>query len=355
MLDSNEIAQTMEKMFTRKAFQKVKPYVVMVLLQSGFAGMHLVSTATVKDGMNHFVLAAYRNAVAAAVIAPFAFWLERPVLDQNFYYLGVKLTSASFTAALENINPAVTFLLALVLRVEKVNVQRRGGMAKMLGVLVTLSGALLMILYKGPLLHFPWASTQDQRSATAAVSEEEFMWVKGTLLILGCCFSWSIFLILQSNTLESYPANLTLTTWICFLGVVANSAASTFVYRGNTAAWVVGWDKRLFAPIYSGVVCSGLSYYILGMVMNEKGPVFAGAFSPLSMIITAILGSIILSEKITLGMLAGTIVLLAGLYSLLWGKSKDLSCSTKNEAQEGQNEMVTVVVSGGEPPKQEEV
>ena len=48
-------------------------------------------------------------------------------------------------------------------------------------------------------------------------------------------------------------------------------------------------------------MCSGIAYYVQGIVMKERGPVFVTAFNPLCMIITAVLGSIILAEEITLG------------------------------------------------------
>lgn len=50
-----------------------------------------------------------------------------------------------------------------------------------------------------------------------------------------------------------------------------------------------------------GIVCSGIAYYVQGIVMKERGPVFVTAFNPMCMIITAILGTIILAEEITLG------------------------------------------------------
>lgn len=50
-----------------------------------------------------------------------------------------------------------------------------------------------------------------------------------------------------------------------------------------------------------GVFCSGLGYYVQGIIMKERGPVFVTAFSPLNMIIVAILGSLILAEQIFLG------------------------------------------------------
>ena len=50
-----------------------------------------------------------------------------------------------------------------------------------------------------------------------------------------------------------------------------------------------------------GIVSSAIAYYIQGVVMKEKGPVFASAFNPLSMIIIAILSSFIFAEELYLG------------------------------------------------------
>jgi drug/metabolite transporter (DMT)-like permease len=50
-----------------------------------------------------------------------------------------------------------------------------------------------------------------------------------------------------------------------------------------------------------GIMCSGVAYYVQGIVIQERGPVFVTAFSPLCMIIVTVLGSFILSEVITLG------------------------------------------------------
>ena len=50
-----------------------------------------------------------------------------------------------------------------------------------------------------------------------------------------------------------------------------------------------------------GIVSSGIAYYVQGLVMQKRGPVFVTAFSPLMMIIVAVMGSFILAEKIYLG------------------------------------------------------
>lgn len=60
-----------------EVWRSVRPYLAMVFLQFGYAGMYVVSVVSLKQGMSHYVLVVYRNAIAAAVIGPFALWFER--------------------------------------------------------------------------------------------------------------------------------------------------------------------------------------------------------------------------------------------------------------------------------------
>ncbi|XP_020595039.1 WAT1-related protein At4g08300-like [Phalaenopsis equestris] len=346
-----------------KLFQKLKPYVYIVLLQFGYAGMYVISAATLKNGMNHYVLVVYRNVVAAAIIAPFALWFERekrpkitpliflkivalavlePVLDQNFYYMGAKLTNASFSAAFYNILPAITFTLAIILRMEKINIRRRRSQAKVIGTAITVVGAILMILYKGPIVHFFWTKGRAHHINVAAAGTQAGTtnWLKGTSMLFVSCISWSLFFIVQSNTLESYPAKLTLTILICAIGALLSATVALVVERGSAKPWIIGLDMRLFTAVYSGIVCSGVAYYVQGIVMQERGPVFVTAFNPLCMIITALMGSIILVEEIPLGRVLGAAVIVIGLYSLIWGKGNDhLASSSNNGGKNGVTEL----------------
>ena len=72
-----------------------------------------------------------------------------------------------------------------------------------------------------------------------------------------------------------------------------------------------------------GIVTSSIAYYVQGLVIQKTGPVFASAFSPLMMIVVAVMGSFILSEKIYLGGVLGSVLIVIGLYSVLWGKHKE--------------------------------
>uniref|UniRef100_A0A453PQA5 WAT1-related protein n=1 Tax=Aegilops tauschii subsp. strangulata TaxID=200361 RepID=A0A453PQA5_AEGTS len=249
-----------------------------------------------------------------------------PVIDQNLYFMGAKLTSAGFATALVNILPAVTFVLALLLRMEKVRLRSLHSQAKIAGTVLTVAGAVLMVLYHGPIVQFPWTKGQHHATASgqgAGGAADARDWLNGTIMVIIACVAWACFFILQSNTLRSYPAELSLTVLICGMGSLMSGAIALVAERANTQAWVIGFDMRLFTAVYAGIVCSGVAYYVQGIVSRQRGPVFVTAFNPLCMIITAVMGSIILKEEINLGSVIGAAIIVGGLYFLIWGKSKD--------------------------------
>lgn len=68
-----------------RRLNKIKPYLAILSLQFGFAGMYVISMVSLKHGMSHFILATYRHVVATLVVAPFAFFLER----SSFFFSSV--------------------------------------------------------------------------------------------------------------------------------------------------------------------------------------------------------------------------------------------------------------------------
>ncbi|XP_057971644.1 WAT1-related protein At2g37460-like isoform X2 [Malania oleifera] len=277
-------------------FRRAKPFIGVVFLQSGLAGMEILSKVAMNQGMSSFVLIVYRHAIATLVMSPFALFLDRktrpkmtwsiftkimllsllePVIDQNMYYLGMKYTSATFAATMCNIIPAITFLMAWVVRLEKVKIKSTRSQAKIVGTLATIAGAMLMTLVKGPVIELFWTKDANHHSAAndgAHTSNNGISLhnsIKGALMIATGCISWSAFVILQ------------------------------------------------------GTVSSGMLYYVQGVVVRERGPVFVTSFSPLSMVIVAIISSFVLSDQLHLGRVVGAVVIVAGLYLVIWGKRKD--------------------------------
>ncbi|MED6121079.1 hypothetical protein PIB30_026702 [Stylosanthes scabra] len=331
----------MDSHHTQKWLERAKPFIGVIFLQFGFAGMDVLSKAALNKGMSNYVLVVYRHVVAFVVITPFALIIDKkvrpkmtfsilmkmvalsilePVIDQNLYFLGMKYTTATFAAAMTNMLPAITFVLACILRLEKVKIRSVRSQAKVVGTLATVAGAMVMTLIKGPeLFGFQGSNAHNQHNNGANLHDV----IKGSIMITIGCFSWACFMVLQSVTLEAYPAELSLTSWICLLGTIQGGIVGLIMERANPSVWTLHWDTKLLAAAYSGIFCSGLAYYIQGVVMKTRGPVFVTAFSPLCMVIVAIMGSIFLAEQMFLGRVVGAIVIILGLYMVVWGKSKD--------------------------------
>ncbi|KAE8649663.1 WAT1-related protein At5g07050 [Cucumis sativus] len=327
-----------------------QPYIAMISLQFGYAGMNIITKVALNRGMSHYVLVTYRQAFATIVLAPFAFFFERkvrpkisfamlmqifllgllgPVIDQNFYYAGLKLTSTTFSCATSNMLPAMTFILALLCRMEKLEMKKVRCQAKVVGTLVTVGGAILMTLYKGNVISFFWSHHNNNYLHSSSASSNYYSfestyqdWLKGSILLLFANLAWALFFIVQAMTLRNYTAHLSLTTLVCFFGTL-QSMAVTFVMEHKASVWNIGWDMNLLASVYAGIVSSSIAYYVQGMIMQKRGPVFVTAFTPMIMIIVAIMGSFMLAEKIYIGRVVGGIVMVVGLYSVLWGKYKD--------------------------------
>lgn len=85
-------------------------------------------------------------------------------------------------------------------RLEQVNIKRRDGLAKVLGTIACIGGATIITLYKGPpLLHH---QSQDllgdaAEGSTMLFSSKMGNWRLGCLYLLGNCFAWSGWIVLQ--------------------------------------------------------------------------------------------------------------------------------------------------------------
>nr|XP_019069145.1 WAT1-related protein At1g43650-like isoform X2 [Solanum lycopersicum] len=270
------------------SMEKQKHYIAMLLTQAIFAGMALFSKAAISQGMNPYVFVTYRQAFAIIALAPLAAFFERKsdvplsynimlkiflmsllsTLSLDLYYFSIHYTTATFAAASTNLIPAITFFMAVILRVEALAIKKSHGMAKLLGSSIGVTGALVFALVKGPQLNFMKGNTRGTHSSNLNYSLKE-EWLKGSLVMVLANFTWSLWLILQ------------------------------------------------------GYIVTGLTYWIQLWTVEKKGPVFVSMFTPLSLIITAIVSAFLWKETLYVGSVCGGILLVGGLYLVLWGKNRE--------------------------------
>lgn len=259
--------------------------------------------------------------------------------NQGFYLLGLDNTSPTFASAIQNSVPAITFLMAAALRIEKVRLDRRDGIAKVTGTLACVAGATVITLYKGPTIFSPSplppppgnAAAEESMMALAAaaatwVEEAKSVknWTLGCIYLMGHCLSWSGWLVLQAPVLKKYPARLSVTSYTCFFGVIQFIAIAAFAER-EPQAWVFHSGTELFTVLYAGCVASGIAFAIQIWCIDRGGPVFVAVYQPVQTLVVAIMASIALGEEFYLGSIIGAVFIIIGLYLVLWGKSEEKS------------------------------
>ncbi|KAK4478187.1 hypothetical protein RD792_017474 [Penstemon davidsonii] len=339
-----------EREITRK-FLRFKPHILMILAQICYTFMYIITEASFNHGMNPLVYVTYRHIVGGLVMLPFAYFLERRKrpkltialfmeifvlsllgvsLTLNMYFTSLKYTSATQVSCLVNTIASLTFIIAIVLRLEVVDIRSPRGIAKVVGAGVSLVGVMTITLYKGPALKNLGHGLIHIGGSTKVVQES---WLKGSLLAAVSCITWSMWYIMQAYTLKRYPAQLSLVTWMNFVGAT-QSAVFTVIVQHSKAAWTIGFDIDLWSTLYGGLFISGIVNLINLWCTEAKGPVFVTMFNPVSTILVAILAYFVLGEKLYVGSVLGGVIVILGLYLLLWGKERDEAQPKQQEPEE---------------------
>ncbi|KAK9293098.1 hypothetical protein L1049_021083 [Liquidambar formosana] len=336
------------------------PFLAMVFLQVGYAGMNITSKLAMDSGMNPFVLVAYRQIFATVAIIPFAYFLERKTrpritwgilfqiflcsifgatLNQIFYFIGLKNSTPTIACALSNLLPAITFLMAVPFRQENVGIKRKPGQAKVLGTIVCVGGAMMLSFYHGCTINIGeskihWEYAEEMRERP---SSHEPNFILGTLLIIASCVAWAAWFIIQANLSKKFAAPYTSSALMCFMASIECGVIGIFVER-NISAWSLRSSIRLVAALYSALVCSALAFCLISWCIQRKGPLYVSVFSPLLLVIVAILSWALLQEKLYVGTAVGSVLIVVGLYAVLWGKDKEMKQRNNNEETQGEKQ-----------------
>ncbi|XP_004502589.1 WAT1-related protein At3g28050-like isoform X2 [Cicer arietinum] len=250
-------------------------------------------------------------------------WITRFIfsyLAQAFGYAGINYSSATLGTAMLNLVPGFTFILAILFGMEQLDWRSSSSLAKLLGTIVSISGAFVATLYKGvALLNGPSPANLSQHQ----VFSQDSNWILGGLFLAADCVMASAFTIVQASVLKKYPAELIVVFFYCFF-VAILSAMTCLVVKSDIGAWSLEPNFRLLAVLYSGVIGSAFQVGVITWCLHQTGPVFVSMFKPIGIVISVVIGVVFLGDAFYLGSLIGAVVIVIGFYSVLWGKSKDI-------------------------------
>ncbi|KAK7246807.1 hypothetical protein RIF29_41677 [Crotalaria pallida] len=329
----------------RKVMQGLKPALLMVVVQIAFASANVLYKFAINDGMSVGVLTAYRLIFAAAFTLTLSLVVERKnrpkltwrvifmsffcglfggSLFQNLYFESLALISVTFASAASNLIPAATFILAVSCGFERLNLQKAAGKAKVFGTITATGGAMMLTFLKGLEIKICTfhVNLLNKKGQTGTLNGDLGSKVLGVFLGLGSCFSFALWLIIQAKMSKEYPSHHSGTALMCIMGAIQATGFALCIEK-DWSQWRLGWSIRLLIAAYSGIVASGLMVIVIAWCVNMKGPVYVSVFSPLILVLVAIAGSLMLDESLYIGSVIGAVLIMVGLYMVLWGKSKE--------------------------------
>eukprot|EP00257_Ricinus_communis_P020922 XP_015580287.1 WAT1-related protein At4g28040 isoform X1 [Ricinus communis] len=337
-----------------------RPVMALIGLQLMNAGIALFIRAALLQGLNSMAFVVYRHAIATLIIAPLSYVSTRRIsyktplrlrsfawiflaslgltANQFLYFEGLHLASSTVGSATNNLIPAITFVMATILGMEKVKVVSLRSMAKIIGTIFCVSGAISMAFLKGPKL----LNTELQPPKSSSGIESDNYWLLGCLLLFGSSCFYSLWMILQVPISASCPDHLYSSAWMGFL-VTIESAAVTLLVTKDSAAWNLNSYLEISSCLYAQGIVQSLIFFIQAWCISQRGPLFAAMFNPLSTVIVTIIAAVFLHEETYVGSLIGALAVIIGLYIVLWGKAKDHEEIKKDMHLELQNDNSSIL------------
>ncbi|XP_019157997.1 PREDICTED: WAT1-related protein At5g40230-like [Ipomoea nil] len=328
------------------------PFLAMVVTKLAQVGLMVAAEAAMATGMTAFTFITYSNLLACLILIPSSLLMNRsshpPLLPtfvcgffllgligffiQSIGYMGLQYSSPLLASSLLNLSPGFTFILAIILRMENFKCGSFTTLAKLVGTVVSIIGALIATLYKGP----PIVTAPFQSSTLILnnVLNQSSTWVLGGFLMTIDTMIASIFIIAQAFVLKKYPAELILMLFYsCCVAILC--AAVALIIERDLSAWSLSNRTRLFAILYSGFFGNVFQVTICSWCVRRKGPVFVGMFEPLGVVISMVIGVLFLGETFYLGSLVGSIIVVVGFYFVIWGKARDGKMIERNGVDNG--------------------
>ncbi|KAL2253564.1 UNVERIFIED_CONTAM: WAT1-related protein, partial [Sesamum indicum] len=326
-------------------------------------------------------------------------------------YAGLSYSSPTLSSAMANLIPAFTYILAIIfsknlqsspenvslchcyadkfissgrqsgfVTMEEVHLRKLSTISKVLGTLVSISGAFIVTFYKGPAII---GRTLTSGSSTLLYLQQTRNWVLGGLFTACACLLTALWCILQASILNMYPAEMIAVAIYCFFVTIQSLVVSLIAERDSTA-WTIETKIGLIAVFYveeaqtppmasdplmvakthihqemrrrvirvmdssaeernrikeepdrewaktadlgepsKAIINIAYRLYVTAWCLWRTGPLFVSLFKPLTIVITVAIGVIFMKDDLYLGSLVGALVLVIGFYGVMWGKAKE--------------------------------
>lgn len=340
----------------RGSWRDAAPFAVMVCMEGLTIVLTILAKTVMTKGMSPFVFVFYTTGLSSLLLLPhslvtcrsehrthqpvftkslilrfFFLGLTGITIPQNLAFTGLNYSSPIVVCAMGMLIPSFSFILALILKKTSIHWEKSYSQAKVIGAILSITGAIFVALYKGPLVRGS-ASTSSYLYRLQALNNPPFPlliftsttehWAFGSLLLALSFFSISVWNIIQSGTLQQYPEVMAVTSFYSLMGA-AQCALVSIVAERDLSAWKLKLKTEL--PLIIVTACFGSlirsRVHLWGMRM--KGPFYVPMFRPCGIIFATCIAITLFASSLHFGSVVGTFSIGVAYYTVMWGTVRE--------------------------------
>ena len=203
-------------------------------------------------------------------------------------YTGIKMANASIASILVCLlSPILISLLSAKIFKEKLSKKQ------LLGITTAAIGTATVILGGTPNL------------------ETNFTFLLGSLILLSTPLLWTTYTLIGKNIMKKYNPFLI----VSYVNIIGGLFLIPFSLAENSFKTILTLTNQEWLAIsYLAITCSVLGYFIWFHVMKQTNASTTSSFLFAEPLITVIFASILIKEEITIFIISGGFLILAGLY-----------------------------------------
>ncbi|CAN1311060.1 WAT1-related protein At1g70260 [Linum perenne] len=324
----------------------------MVGMEGCTIALTIMTKTVISATMSPFVFVVYTNVLGTLFLFPFSWVYHRSssslgaviilplivryffmgftgiALAQNLAFMGLVYSSPIVVCAMGLLTPAFSFILDILLRTSKTvdfDWSKSTVRFKLIGTLVSVMGAVIVQLYKGPYIreaasHSRHLEAKRHRFVFYSLADDS--WTIGCLMLAASSFCVSVWNNIQMDTVKRHPEVMKVASFYSLAGTIQCAIFASIMER-DINAWKLNLHSMeflvIFLAIFGSVIRSGAHIWSA----RAKGGLYASMFQPFRIVWATFFGVGFFVNGLHYGSVIGTVVCGMGYYAILWGKIKE--------------------------------
>ncbi|XP_017970117.1 PREDICTED: WAT1-related protein At1g70260 isoform X2 [Theobroma cacao] len=288
---------------------EVVPFTLMVIMEGCTIGLTILAKTAITGGMSPFVFVVYTNAIGSLLLLPLSFIFHRERTEQSLltFPLLVRIFFLGLTGT------------------TRLDWRNSSSQAKLMGTLISITGAVVVELYKGPFIRkssYFYAHQLKVIPKLFVFYSAPDNWILGGILLAAASLSVAMWNVIQLGTVKQYPQVMKVVSFYSLAGTIQCLVFSLIMER-DLNAWKLKLNLELLLIVVTGVFGSIIRSNVHLAWSRMKGPFYVPMFKPFGIVFATFFGVSFFTNSLHYGSVIGTLITGMGYYAVMWGQIRE--------------------------------